>query len=278
MTASFAAPQRGDIPHLRIPTGPEHFRRRAARLAALAPGHAAGDYLVFLSGIAAAQAQAWGRVPVPEAEVAIRAQPRAGVWRQALEAVLAGVNLAPAPAATHAAVARLRLLANPELDALADRVRLGELEEEDAALAPFVGAALQVVHTSIAARLAVESVPRSPDGWCPVCGSPPVAGVVLPDGGLRYLACSMCGSEWHRTRVQCVGCGEGGGLTYFVIEPEYPAVRAEACSRCRTYLKLFYLERDPLADPFADDIATLALDLRVVAEGYARAGVSCFWT
>jgi len=78
--------------------------------------------------------------------------------------------------------------------------------------------------------------------------------------------------------VQCATCGEGGGLTYLTVDPEHGAVKAEACSRCRSYLKLFYLERDPAADPFADDIATLTLDLRVVAEGYARAGVSCFWT
>jgi FdhE protein len=61
-------------------------------------------------------------------------------------------------------------------------------------------------------------------------------------------------------------------------ESESSAVKAEACSDCHTFLKLFYLEQDPHADPFADDIATLALDLRVAGEGYARGGVSCFWS
>jgi FdhE protein len=105
-----------------------------------------------------------------------------------------------------------------------------------------------------------------------------VAAVVLGDDRLRYLVCSLCGTEWHRTRVQCATCGESSGLTYLGIEDRGKAVKAEACSHCRTFLKIFYLEEDPKAEPFADDVATLALDLLVADEGYARGGVSCFWS
>lgn len=278
MSVSFASPAQGDAPYLRLPCGPEHLRDRAERLASLAGGHAAGDFLAFLSRLVAAQSQAWDRVSLPAGAIALREQPIPPVWREALVAVLDGVSSAPAPPAARAAMARLRNLSGPDLDRLAGRVRAGDIDEEEAALAPFVGAALQVVYTAAAAKLSPGSVARAQDGTCPVCGAPPVAGVVLPDGGLRYLACSLCGSQWHRTRVQCATCGESGGLSYLAVDPEHGAVKAEACSLCRSYLKLFYLERDPLADPFADDIATLALDLRVVGEGYARAGVSCFWT
>jgi FdhE protein len=270
---------RGELSHLRLPAGPELFRRRAARLGALAPGHAAEDFLTFLARLVEAQSQAWSRVHVvPAGATEIRERPPPAAWREALAAVLAGVDAAPAPAAARAAIERLRDRSAPQLDDLAARVRAGELEDEDAAFAPFVGAALQVVYTAMAARLAPGSVPRTQDGACPVCGSAPVAGVVLPDGGLRYLACSLCGSHWHRTRVQCATCGEGGGLTYFAVDPEHGAVKAEACSHCRSFLKLFYLDRDPHADPFADDVATLALDLRLAGEGYGRGGVSCFWS
>ncbi len=278
MTVSIAgAPEPETIPYLRLPTGPEHFRHRAARLGSLAPGHAAGDFLAFLARVADAQALAWERVSLPADWSQLR-DPPPETWHEVLAAVLSEVDPGPAPASAHAAIARLGRQPAAELEALAARVRGGDLGEEDAAAAPFVGAALQVVYTAAAARLAAGSVARSRDGACPVCGAPPVAGVVLADSGLRYLACSLCGSEWHRTRVQCATCGEGGGLTYFAVEPEHGAVKAEACRHCRSFLKLFYLERDPQADPFADDIATLALDLRVVGEGYARGGVSCFWT
>lgn len=278
MTDSIAAaPEPGVVPYLRLPTGPEHFRHRAARLGSLAPGHAAGDFLAFLARVVAAQAVAWDRVSLPPDWSELRDGPPPGAWRQALAAVLSGVDSELAPPAAQATIARLLQQPAAELDALAARVREGDVGEEDAAAAPFVGAALQVVYTAAAARLAAGSVARSRDGACPVCGAPPVAGVVLADSGVRYLACSLCGSEWHRTRVQCATCGEGGGLTYFAVEPEHGAVKAEACRHCRSFLKLFYLEQDPQADPFADDIATMTLDLRVAGEGYARGGVSCFW-
>lgn len=267
----------GDIPHLRMPSGPEVFRLRAARLRALAPGHSAGDYLSFLAELASAQAQVAERIDLPAGPLDLRGGPVPAAWREALPALLSAIEAAPAPTAARAAMAHLRTLPAADLDALAGRVRAGDLGEQEAAFAPFVGAALQVVYTSVAARFPAASVERSQDGSCPVCGSPPVAGVVLADGGLRYLACSLCGSEWHRTRVQCATCGGSADLSYLGIEPGNAAVKAEACGGCRTFLKLFYLERDPGADPFADDVATLALDLRLAGEGYARGGVSCFW-
>ncbi len=54
------------------------------------------------------------------------------------------------------------------------------------------------------------------------------------------------------------------------------AAKAEACDRCHTYLKLFYLEQNPRAEPFADDVATLPLDLLMAEAGYARSGVNLF--
>ena len=53
-----------------------------------------------------------------------------------------------------------------------------------------------------------------------------------------------------------------------------PAVQAETCPECRGYLKLCRLDRDPHLDPWADDLATLALDLLVDQEGFERAGLN----
>jgi FdhE protein len=50
------------------------------------------------------------------------------------------------------------------------------------------------------------------------------------------------------------------------------AVKAEACDECRTYLKLMNQDLDPHVDPYADDLATLALDLLVDEQGLARSG------
>ena len=103
-----------------------------------------------------------------------------------------------------------------------------------------------------------------------------MAGIVGGDHKLRYLICGLCGAQWHLTRVVCARCGGTGGLSYFTIEGRPPGVRAEACAECKTYLKLFYLEEIPLADGFADDVATLALDLMMAEEGYSRATCNYF--
>jgi FdhE protein len=47
----------------------------------------------------------------------------------------------------------------------------------------------------------------------------------------------------------------------------------EAAAFC---LKLFSPERGPQAEPFADDVATLSLDLLMSEEGYSRGGVNFF--
>ena len=42
-------------------------------------------------------------------------------------------------------------------------------------------------------------------GLCPVCASPPVAGVIEPGGtkfGHRHLHCSLCATQWRHVRVR----------------------------------------------------------------------------
>ncbi len=40
-------------------------------------------------------------------------------------------------------------------------------------------------------------------------------------------------------------------------------LRAECCPGCNSYLKQNYLENDAAAEPLADDLASLALDMRL---------------
>lgn len=149
----------------------------------------------------------------------------------------------------------------------------------DLATAPFIGAALQVHWTRLAAHLTPDQVaPPADMALCPVCGSPPVAAVIragVEDAGLRYLQCALCNSQWHRVRAECSQCGNDRDLGYYHLEGRQDdPVSAEACPACQGYLKVCRLDKDHLADPLADDLASLTLDLLMGEEGFARAGVN----
>ena len=78
-------------------------------------------------------------------------------------------------------------------------------------------------------------------------------------------------------RVKCSSCEEEKGVAYLSIEeegkkPADSAIRAETCEECKTYLKLFVQEKDPMVDPIADDLNSLDLDVLVDEKGFARTG------
>jgi FdhE protein len=283
---SSAAPEGmpGGIVPVRLPVIPvEIFAKRAARFRELAPGHATGDYLVALAGLADAQRVACreaGLVPSrdlvsPSVPRPAADWPRGDAWRRVLGVILSEMGEVPLPGPARAALDRLGGSASTELEACADALLAGAYDRIDPAAAPFVGAALQVYWTALASTMPAEGLGDAELG-CPVCGSPPVAARVLGSDKLRYLVCSLCATEWHLTRLLCATCGAPDGVSYLAIEGDPGGVKAEACGRCRTYLKLFYLEKRPSAEPFADDAATLSLDLLMSEEGYARGGVNLF--
>jgi FdhE protein len=112
---------------------------------------------------------------------------------------------------------------------------------------------------------------------CPVCGSEPVASVVRIGGteqGLRYLHCSLCNAEWHAVRIKCVYCDSTKGISYYGIEGGSPAIKAEHCEQCASYLKILYMEKDSGVEAVADDVASLALDVLMAESGYGRNGVN----
>jgi FdhE protein len=110
-------------------------------------------------------------------------------------------------------------------------------------------------------------------GLCPCCGSTPITGVVTASGptpGVRYLYCSLCATAWNHVRAVCITCGEARSLSLKGIENDPGVVKAETCDECHTYAKMIYQAKDMKVDPFADDLASLGLDLLVAEAGWAR--------
>ena len=288
---------RTSLQRIRLPQPASLFADRAARLAQKAEGNPIGDYLRFLAQLVRAQQQAASTVQTAAPDAALIAQaqehsmpllPAAShidpAWHGVLDQLVDALQTAPGlPPALAPVLQTLRALPRDERDTLARRVLVGLLTEPaDLAAAPLVMAALQVVFTDRASRLGEADVPYTdPATICPVCATPPVASVLRIGGreaGLRYLHCGTCGTEWHMVRIKCTHCESTKGVRYQGIEegghPRDESVLAETCDACHTYRKLVNQEKDPLAEPLADDLATLMLDLLMGDTDYARASMN----
>ena len=284
-----------EVAYLRLPRAAALFGARAARLRVLAEGHAAGEWLLAMAAVCDAQRQAVlevGRLAPaivdfsPMAPLSRVDWEKDDGWLPGLRTVIAGLGGAVLPPPARLAVGRL--LGEP-------RERLGRFaamlagaegkghERPDPASALVLGAAMSVHLCAAAEHLPAERIARA-ERDCPVCAAPAACGLVMGDDKVRYLHCALCGSAWHKVRVQCATCGSAGGTSYYSIEGGPDAkgdgadravgARAEACSDCHTYLKLFYQEERPETEPLADDLATLSLDLLVGEAGFARGGLN----
>jgi FdhE protein len=272
-----------------LPDPHRRFADSAHRLDALAAGHAMEGWLRFMARLAAAQHEASTLLPPPRAPepslvehaVAARMPPlatdgyrRDPAWQKGLAAMLDALGNAPLPPEARAVIARLRRSDAQAIDAVASAFLHGSLAAEQAGEALYVAAALQVYFTRLAAGLPAAALHLLPQrGHCPCCGSTPVAGVVTASGqtpGVRYLYCSLCSTAWNHVRAVCITCGGSRALTLEGIEGDNGAVKAETCGDCRTYAKMLYQTKDTNVDPFADDLATLALDVLVAEAGWSR--------
>lgn len=267
------------------------FADRALRFRQLARAHPMGPFLGLMAAVSEAQSAVAGQyagAAVSAAALAASrehgmppldaaAHPRDGRWVDDLHAIVAALPPDSLPSPLRSA---LQSATAAELDALADRLLAGASTDDDAAAVPLVGAALQVYFARLAATLVAGDLDHCDvPTLCPACASRPVASVVrigAERAGLRYLVCGLCGTEWNLARIKCSFCEEDRGLQYFGAEGEgsrsNPAWRAEACDECRTYLKIFYQEKDPQLEPLADDLASLALDVLLDERGFARSG------
>lgn len=286
------APQ---APRVVLPTRADVFGARADRFDALAADHPMAAYLELMAEVARAQQAAFGArrsgVVAAEALAASRdygmpplsaqAHERTAAWRDDLHDIARRVR-ARSVNGVAATLERVLALDVPALESLADRVLAGTTLDDDAAFVPFVGAALQVYFARLAASLDVASVDHCDvPGICPVCASRPVASVIRIGGeqaNMRYLVCSLCATEWNMARVKCTACDTDKGVQYLSLtrdESEKATdalARAEVCDECKSYLKIFYQDKDARVEPNADDLATLALDVLVDEQGYGRSG------
>ena len=269
------------------------FELRALRLEHLVEGNALGDYLKLVARLCRIQQQLVdnppGGMPVAEerqrlcishglpplaADSLVREGPWL-VWLQALLQQLSGETSGPLGEALQV----LRGSDDEQRKGWGIALLAGQYDAVPAALVPFLGAALQAAWSSwLLALPTPELKPAGSLAQCPACGSPAMAGVVRNRGkhnGLRYLACSLCACEWHVVRVKCVYCESSKDLRYTSLEDDRHApgkapLRAECCPGCESYLKQNYLENDAAAEPLADDLASLALDMRLDEEGFHR--------
>jgi FdhE protein len=195
-------------------------------------------------------------------------------WRDGLAILLDDFSKGEMPAPARAIIANLRDREAGALEALADEFLHGAVASAEAGATLYVAAALQVYFTLLALDLPASSLRLLPQrGLCPCCGSTPVSGLVTASGqtpGARYLYCSLCATAWNHARAVCITCGESRSLSLKGIEGDSGAVKAETCDECHTYAKMLYQARDMKVDPFADDLATLGLDILTAEAGWAR--------
>jgi FdhE protein len=272
-----------------LPDPATRFAGTATRLDSLSVGHPMAEWLRFMARLAEAQHAVAGtmgplagpahaaveqaaeaRLPV----VAADEHRRDPIWRDGLAMLLDGANVGVIPEPAQAAVTSLRNRGAERIESLADDFLHGSLDMADAGAALYVAAALQVYFTRLAASLPAPSLRLLPRrGLCPCCGSTPVSGVITESSrtmGARYLYCSLCATAWNHVRAVCITCGQSRSVALKEIEGGSGTVRAETCDECHTYAKMLYQSRDMKVDPFADDLATLALDILVAEAGWSR--------
>ncbi|QXI39009.1 formate dehydrogenase accessory protein FdhE [Pseudomonas xantholysinigenes] len=279
-------------PFLHLPPA-NLFTLRAMRLEYLAEGNALGDYLRLVARLCRIQQQLVdnppGALPVVDERqrlcishglppLAADSLVREGPWLAWLQALLEHFSNEPEGLLAEA-VRSLCEADEAQRKGWGIALLGGQYDAVPAALVPLIGAALQAAWSSwLLALPEPELKPAGSLAQCPACGSPAMAGMVRNRGkhnGLRYLACSLCSCEWHVVRVKCVYCESSKGLRYSNLEDDRHApgkapLRAECCPGCQTYLKQSYLENDAAAEPLADDLASLALDMRLDDEGLHR--------
>jgi FdhE protein len=272
-----------------LPDPVRRFSRTAERLERLADGHAAEGWLAFMAAASRAQAAAAAVLPAARAPdaaaidqaVAARIPPiaadghrRDAVWRDGLALMLESFDATMFPSSAASVIAELSRRDAPQMETLADAFLRGGVDPADAGAIFWVAAALQVYFTRLAATLpAADLRLLQRRDLCPCCGSTSSASVITDSGqnpGARYLYCSLCSTAWNHTRAACIVCASSRTLSLRGVDGDSGLARAETCDECRTYAKVFYEAKDAAVDAYADDLATLGLDMMVGEAGWSR--------
>lgn len=284
------------IPRVKLPERAGLFAARANRLRSLAHEESViAGYLMLMAELADAQHDAIGRLTAPLFVPAAASMERASgqplpklewsardpAWKGVLRLLLSALLERNAEAdKLRTACAFLARMDDETLEQTADNIIAMRYEMVESVSAPLVAAALQVAWVDAASRLEERQVPH-PDapGHCPVCGTAGLASVVRIGGredGYRFIVCGLCATQSHMVRVKCSSCESTHGLFYQLLEGQPDWAKAESCDECHTYRKIFYQDRQHNVEPFADDLATLELDLAMNEAGYRRPAVHPF--
>ena len=272
-----------------LPDRLTRFSNTAARLRSLASNQPISEWLIFLADVSEAQHKAaMTSPPLPaidrslvDRSVAGRMPPLAAdghhrnpAWREGLAIILDELEARTLPSPALSAIARLRDASTDQIEDLADGFLRGSTSSGDAGASLYVAAALQVYFTQLAGTLDASTLRLLPQrGLCPCCGSTPVSGMIMAAGdapGIRYLYCSLCSTAWNHTRAICITCESTRRVSLKEIEGGPGVVKAETCDDCQTYAKMIYQAKDRNADPYADDLASLGLDIMIGEAGWAR--------
>ncbi len=283
----------GAITRLRLPHAPL-FADRATRCRNLAKDHPFAGYLNFCAAIAAQQQRElhqFPHLPLPDDKLLHHCQeynmpplspagwPPHPHWQEVVHRLIKAAE-PELPPAGQQELHRCPINDSNWLDSQKTQLLRGNYPQVDPALAPFLGAALQVQWSSLAARLPPTSMTRATEQpLCPVCGSHPVAAFLCTSGpskGLRYLHCSLCDASWHMVRAKCSNCGNTRDIDYFSFSDHLPHIQAETCPACQSYIKLIRMEKAADADPIAEDLASLALDLHMEGKNFAKTAINLF--
>jgi len=269
------------------------FETRSKRFAALAPGHQLEPYLTFLADITRVQhdiQSALPAAPLPSADAIAQAlehgmPPLAfpslsnDVAITTVRSYLDAVAKLKLPAQAAAALEALRHGGDAGIEAAVGALLGSGTAPGNPAQTTLVAAGLQVHAARLAAQLDADALKPIADGACPACGSPPVSSSVVgwPKAhNARFCTCSLCSTHWNVVRVKCVICGDTGGITYHTIDGQADETKAETCSKCNTYVKIHYQVNQHMLEPFADDVATLGLDMLMREAGVTRGSRNLF--
>jgi FdhE protein len=301
------------VPFVRLLERGSVFAEREMRLRQLAASHPMRDFLLFMAEVAKAQQRSLDNHPalqLPDGQAIERAArlgapplpatewPRDPAWRAGFRQLRERLL----PHLPTAAQARLQTpwADDDWLEQQADRLLGGIMLGLDLATAPLIAAALQVqwTHLALATQAAHGAGQAAVFGrtdaatLCPCCASRPTASVSrigADAAGYRYLHCSLCSLQWHMVRIKCSHCESSQGIHYQSLQaadapPASPpagrspsahaTVQAETCDACGHYLKIVHMGRDPHAEPVADDLASVTLDLLVTEAGFQRHGLN----
>jgi FdhE protein len=276
-------------PHIVLPDPSAVFIARANRLESLARGHVLEGYLSLIAAVCRAQSSIQKDLSAPTAPPggahgvgpplashrgAAAAEAEATLL--ALANALKGVDAPP----QFKAVVDTIVSMQPTARRMLLEATLADADSgQDVAAQVLAFAALQVQFTRLAATLSADAIAPVSHGNCPVCDSLPVASAVVSwpqANNTRFCTCSLCASQWHVVRLKCVTCGTTAGVSYPHIEGHPDGLRAETCDTCKTYVKIVYQLKEPALEPFADDTASLDLDMVLKNEGWKRGGRNPF--